>query len=250
MNYYIITGTSRGLGEAIALNLLKPNNHLFCISRRNNQILINKAAQKNVQLQYYTQDLNQLEKLDDLFDRIFNSIDLSTASKICLINNAGTLSPITSSGKYKTIDVIRNINVNLTAPIILSGLFVKHTANSRCDKRIINISSGAAEKAYFGWGNYCAAKAGLNHFTRAFIKEQAEAVNPVKAICVAPGVVDTEMQEQIRNASKEDFIDLDRFRALKTDGVLLTPDTAAKKIITLLECDDFPDTDFIRIENI
>ena len=69
-----------------------------------------------------------------------------------------------------------------------------------------------------------------------------------KIVAFAPGVVDTNMQAQIRETNKEDFTNLDRFIALKEEGKLLSPEYVAKAIRNLLETEDFPQGEVIRID--
>ena len=58
MNYYIITGASRGLGRAITENLLSKDNHLFCISRRINEDIVTEAGLKDCKIDYFEYDFN------------------------------------------------------------------------------------------------------------------------------------------------------------------------------------------------
>ena len=78
--------------------------------------------------------------------------------------------------------------------------------------------------------------------------EEAAKEFPVKIVAFAPGVVDTNMQAQIRETNKEDFTNLDRFIALKEEGKLLSPEYVAKAIRNLLETEDFPQGEVIRID--
>lgn len=249
-NYIIITGVSRGLGEAIAINLMRPENYLFCVSRNPNPTLVEEAKNRGVQLDYFQKDLSESNKLESLFEEIFSKIDFGVAGTISLINNAGVLAPISVADKYNTDAITQNIDVNLTAPILTTGLFIKYTTDKDIEKRIINISSGAGNKAYYGWGPYCASKAGLNIFTKCVSLEQKIREYPVKLFSVAPGIIDTEMQADIRNTKKDDFIDLERFIAYKEDGKLISPDFVAKKIIKLLTLNNFESGEFIDIEGI
>lgn len=132
--------------------------------------------------------------------------------------------------------------------MILTSTFMKHTKDWKVDKRVINISSGAGKNPYFGWGAYCTTKAGVNMFTQCVATEEVEKEYPVKIVAFAPGVVDTNMQSQIRETNKEDFINLDRFIALKEEGKLLSPEYVAKAIRNLLETEDFPQGEIIRID--
>lgn len=236
-NHIIITGTSRGLGEAIALNLLQSGNHLYCISRADNPLLTQIAKDRGIPLDYFKCDLNDSESIDPLFDRIFKKIDLTQAASISLINNAGVIEPVTTAGKYKSVTVSRNVHVNLIAPILTTDSFIRRTADLNAEKRIINISSGAANKAYHGWGAYCASKAGIDMFSACTNLEQKNQKYPVKITAIAPGIVDTDMQAQIRSANKNDFADIERFISFKKEGTLTPPDIAAKEIIKLLTTD-------------
>lgn len=249
-NYIIITGTSRGLGEAISMNLIQLGNHLFCISRSANSTLVESAKNEGVSLDYFQQDLSESNKIEELFKKIFKKIDFDAASSISLINNAGVLAPISVADKYSADAVIRNIDINLTAPILTTGLFIRYTSDLGIEKRIINISSGAANKAYHGWGPYCASKAGLNIFSKCASLEQKTRKYPVKLFSVAPGVIDTEMQAGIRNTKKDNFVDLERFIAYKEGGKLMPPDSVAKKIIKLLTIKKFESGEFIEIEEL
>ncbi|PEB52323.1 short-chain dehydrogenase [Bacillus pseudomycoides] len=248
MRYVIVTGTSQGLGEAIATELLEENTRLICISRRQNETLIEKAKQKGIPFTFHSIDLQDVHHLEAHFETIFLSIEKEKVSSIHLVNNAGTLAPMKPIEKSESELLIANVQINLIAPMILTSSFMKHTKDLKVDKRIINISSGAGQKPYFGWGAYCTAKAGVNMFTQCVSTEEAGKDYPVKTISFAPGVVDTSMQQQIRQTEKEDFINLDRFIALKEEGKLLSPEYVAKAVVHLLETNDFEQGGVIRID--
>ncbi|MBO1581084.1 (S)-benzoin forming benzil reductase [Bacillus sp. XF8] len=248
MRYVIVTGTSQGLGEAIATQLLEEDTRLICISRRQNEQLIEKAKQKDIPLTFHSIDLQDVHNLETHFETIFSSIEEENVSSIHLINNAGTLAPMKPIEKSESEFLIANVQINLIAPMILTSSFMKHTKDWKVDKRIINISSGAGQKPYFGWGAYCTTKAGVNMFTQCVATEETEKEYPVKTIAFAPGVVDTNMQQQIRQTKKEDFTNLDRFIALKEEGKLLSPEYVAKAVVHLIETEDFEQGGVIRID--
>ncbi|KEK22245.1 (S)-benzoin forming benzil reductase [Bacillus gaemokensis] len=248
MRYVIVTGTSQGLGEAIATQLLEENTQLICISRKQNEKLIEKAKEKNISFAFHSIDLQDVHNVETHSETIFSSIQAEKVSSIHLINNAGTLAPMKPIEKAESELLIANVQINLIAPMILTSSFMKHTKDWKVDKRIINISSGAGQKPYFGWGAYCTTKAGVNMFTQCVATEEAEKEYPVKTIAFAPGVVDTSMQQQIRQTNKEDFTNLDRFIALKEEGQLLSPEYVAKAVVHLLETEDFDQGGIIRID--
>ncbi|MGG0218402.1 (S)-benzoin forming benzil reductase [Bacillus mycoides] len=248
MRYVIVTGTSQGLGEAIAAQLLEENTTVISISRRENKELTKLAEQKNSNCIFHSVDLQDVHNLENRFNEIFSSIEEDTVSSIHLINNAGTVAPIKPIEKSESELLITNVQINLIALMILTSAFMKHTKDWKVDKRVINISSGAGKNPYFGWGAYCTTKAGVNMFTQCVATEEAEKEHPVKIIAFAPGVVDTNMQAQIRDTNKEDFTNLDRFVTLKEEGNLLSPEYVAKAIRSLLETEDFPQGEVVRID--
>ncbi|MGF9964233.1 (S)-benzoin forming benzil reductase [Bacillus rhizoplanae] len=248
MRYVILTGTSRGLGEAIATQLLQQGTKLISISRKQNEQLIEKAQHLNIPFDFYSFDLQEVHQIESLVENIFSNIDVNTVSSIHLVNNAGMLAPMKPIERSESEQLIANVHVNLLAPILLSSAFMKHTKDWNIDKRIVNISSGAGQKPYFGWGAYCTTKAGINMFTKCIAAEETNKEYPVKIISFAPGVIDTDMQAEIRQTSKEDFIHVERFSTLKEDDDLLSPNYVAKAVIDLLETDTFQQGGIIRID--
>ncbi len=235
MKYYIITGTSRGLGEAFARELMTQDCVLFCISRNKNEFLIKLAKETKTRLFYYSYDLTCVDGLEDLFKKIFEEIDFSKCQEICLINNAGVVAPVMPAEKCKGDSIVNNITLNQIAPMILSSFFISQTSKFTKKKSIINISSGAGRKPYYGWSSYCTSKAGLDMFSRVLGVEETGKVNPVKVMSIAPGIIDTEMQEEIRNSSVEDFPLLDNFIDYKEKGVLSDASEVAKAILKVIE---------------
>lgn len=238
MNYYIITGASRGLGKAIAENLISKDNHLFCISRRRDEDFIDRAAINDCRAEFFEFDFNFLEELDMLAETIFERINFKKAESICLINNAGVVKPIKPVGKFPSFEIISNMNVNMIAPMVLTSEFIKRTEEYSCEKKVINISSGAAKKPYYGWGCYCSAKAAMDMFTGCVGAEQKNIANPVKIISFIPGIIDTDMQGDIRQTSAEDFEQVERFIKFKENGDLKSPDFVAKKLLSLIHNSD------------
>jgi hypothetical protein len=104
-------------------------------------------------------------------------------------------------------------------------------ASAGAQRRILHISSGAARNAYPGWSVYCATKAALDHHARAVALDQQRGVR----ICsLAPGVIDTAMQAEIRNVSEDRFPMRQRFVDLKETGSLAEPDECAEQLIDYL----------------
>ncbi len=230
----IVTGTSRGLGEALVVKLLNKSNILFTISRNDNEKLAFLAKKQSSKLANIKFDLNNLLEIEGLIEKIINDTEKLDIDGYYLINNAGILAPIKPIDKCLSGEIIKNFNVNALAPMIMTSCFIKMTNKFNVEKRVINISSGAGKKPYYGWGSYCSSKAAIDMFTRCIGVEQVNRKHPVKIISFAPGIIDTDMQAEIRRTKKEDFDQLERFVEFKEIGKLKSADFVAGKVIDLL----------------
>ena len=182
--------------------------------------------------------MNDLNLIESLVHNIVEKIDFSLVKNLSLINNAGVLSPMMPADRCASTEILQNFQVNTIAPIILTAQFIKQTENMNCKRTVVNISSGAGKKPYYGWSAYCSSKAAIDMYTKVLGLEQANRENPVKIFSFAPGVVDTEMQEKIRKTKVEDFDSVERFKAFKQDCKLLKPEFVAKKLIDLMNRSD------------
>jgi NAD(P)-dependent dehydrogenase (short-subunit alcohol dehydrogenase family) len=102
---------------------------------------------------------------------------------------------------------------------------------------LLNIGSGAAHNVYVGWSAYCAGKAAADHWVRTAGAEQQRRGGRCRILSVAPGIVATAMQEQIRATDERDFPQVERFRAFHADGDLRDPDDVARELWDLLDRD-------------
>jgi benzil reductase ((S)-benzoin forming) len=230
LNYYYITGTSRGIGKAFAMHLLEnPTNFVIGISRN-----------RSIEHPNYRHSYLDLTDVNALVEFKF---DLhAKAKKIYLINNAGVLGFIKPVGKLDASTIAKNYTVNLIAPSILTNEFINCYDSTDAEKVILNISSGAGKNPIDGWAVYCASKAGLDMFSRVVDSEQKiRAKTPLESIhkgfhifSIAPGVVNTNMQEEIRAAHKEDFSRLEDFIGYKVNNQLSEPQLVSKKYINIL----------------
>ncbi|MDX8047079.1 (S)-benzoin forming benzil reductase [Gracilibacillus sp. S3-1-1] len=240
MKYFIITGTSRGIGESLVKILLNDgNNQVICISRGMSENINFDLGLKPGNVLNFSFDLNNLTDIESLFESVFSLINEDDVDSIYLINNAGILSPIGPIEETISEDVIRNINVNLIAPILLTSNFIRYTNNWEIDKRVLNISSGSAKYLLSSQSPYSTAKAGLDSFTKSIYLEQKEKPYPVKVASVYPGVIETKLQAEIRSTSKEKFPYVELFNQLFEEGKLQTPLDTAEKLIQLLMSSDY-----------
>jgi benzil reductase ((S)-benzoin forming) len=212
MNLYIVTGTRRGLGEALAKRITADKrNELIGISRPD-------------------VDLADPASIARAFESIGKRIAATTYEKAVLINNAGVIEPVAPLDRADPGDIEHNLAVNLVAPMLLMRLFLGATEHVKV-RRVINISSGAGRRPIFGWSAYCAAKAGLDMATRVVALEAQVRGLAIEAVSLAPGVIDTGMQGTVRSVSAEDFVDVERFRQMKAEGALRPADDVAADIL-------------------
>jgi benzil reductase ((S)-benzoin forming) len=219
----ILTGHSKGLGRALLDKFL---------SEEYFQIVAVSRTILEVHHENFTQlklDLSDLDTLKATLPQIFPSGDYE---KIILINNAGWIGEVKPVGKLDPSEIKRSMDLNLIAPMILVDAFVKAYPLLTSQKVICNISSGAAHKPTAGWAEYCSSKAGLAMFSKVAAEDLR--AKGFHVFAVAPGIVDTEMQAEIRTADRLDFPALDRFEGFKSEQKLLAPELVAEKLFYLL----------------
>lgn len=249
-DYYIITGTSRGIGEALAKQLLGPNNSLVCISRNQNPGLGVEAYIKKWDIKDIALDLTQHDRIANTIRDVFREIDPADVASITLINNAGIIHPIRRVGDTDaSAKIARSVGVNLTAAMIATDAFIHETADMDVPRKVLFMTTGAARRIVKGWSAYCAGKAGLEMYVQVLAEEQKESDNPVKLVAFSPGVVDTEMQAEIRNADPDEFPELEKFKGYKEKGQLLNADDVARTIIELIQSPGFGEELVVRIKD-
>ncbi|MFC5272235.1 SDR family NAD(P)-dependent oxidoreductase [Adhaeribacter terreus] len=226
MKYYIITGTGKGIGKALAEALLQENNATVIGISRHQTISLPRYFHLNI-------DLSQTQELINKLPEIFP--EFKDAEEMVLVNNAGVLGEIGYVGEKQPQDFDYIFSVNVTAPAILMNGFLQQYAALNVPKIILNISSGAGKYPLDGWAGYCASKAALDLFSQTVQEEQTLRKTSVKVFSIAPGIVDTEMQQQIRSAKQTQFSMLDKFQNYKSSGSLATPETVGKKLKKLLQ---------------
>lgn len=225
---YIITGASRGIGAALFDQLTDmPAAQVLGVARSN------PAHHEN----FICADLTDLSAYDAIVAWLQDR--RSNASSVTLINNAGMVEPIGRVGALDAAALAQSVALNVTAPMALTNAVLGMLADIAIPKKILNISSGASQSSIAGWASYCAAKAALDHFTRVLHLEQQDAAHPARVMAVAPGVIDTGMQETIRAAEASAFPDVERFRELKQRGQLQSPEETARGLIALLQSPSF-----------
>ena len=238
---FIITGASRGMGLAMARQLLLPGNTVLCISRSANETLAVQAKQAGANLLQWTQDLALGARTSARLEQWLREQNGNSFTSTTLINNAGVIPRIGPLSEADADDLSHALRVGLETPMQLTSAFLRATANWPGQRKVLNISSGLGRRAMASQAGYCAAKAGMDHFTRCLALEEALKTNGAKVCSLAPGVIDTAMQEQLRGADSQAFPDQSSFINLKSSGALASPEDAASRVLAVLMRADFGD---------
>jgi benzil reductase ((S)-benzoin forming) len=210
-----ITGSGKGIGKAIAELLLLKGYQVFGYSRSNS---INHTHFSFIKI-----DLTDLEKIQKLsFPKV--------SGDVLLINNAGTIGEIKPLNLKSEEAIINEYNLNIIAPTLLCKKFLESFPTQ--EKIILNISSGAANKSIPSWSTYCATKAALDMLTGVIAEENHKNLT---VFSVHPGVVDTNMQSEIRNSDPKNFPLLSKFIDYYIQNELESTKIVAQKLFYIIE---------------
>jgi len=222
----IVTGHTKGLGAAIAAELIKRGIPVLGLAR-------GRAADASSLLTEIEVDLSDSAALAAFVEGDTLARWLRDEGATLLINNAGVVAPVGPLAAQDPLAALRAVTLNVAAPLALAAAVVRA---SRGERRILHISSGAGRNAYPGWSVYCATKAALDRHAEAVLQDGDPAV---RCCSLAPGVIDTGMQAEIRATAEANFPMKERFVQLKEEGGLAAPEECARKLVTFLLTEDF-----------
>lgn len=237
----ILTGSSRGLGLAMARQLCAGDARLLCLARTPVDALDVLARERGAALLQWPVDLADPGPVATRVQAWLQALDPAQLASATLVNNAGVIGRLGPLDPAAPEDVAATIRVDLEAPLQLSAAFLTATRHWEMPRKILNISSGLGRRAMAGSALYCAAKAGMDHFTRCVALDEARRPNGVRIVALAPGVIDTGMQTALRAGDPELFPEHGNFVALQTQGRLSSPEEAAAQVLAYLRRPDFGD---------
>lgn len=237
----ILTGASRGMGLAMARQLLQEGHALVTLARATSGELAGLAQRAGAPLEQWEQDLADGATAAGRLRGWLAAQPAGRYASATLINNAGVVPHIAPLSDCDPADLANALRVGLEAPMQLTAAFLAATRGWGVPLKVLNISSGLGRRAMASQSAYCAAKAGMDHFTRCLALDEAQRPGGARVCSLAPGVIDTDMQVHLRAADPAAFPDQQNFANLKTDGALTSPDDAAARVLAWLARADFGD---------
>lgn len=188
----LVTGASRGIGEATARRLANAGANVVLLARSKDAIeeIAGEIGDKALAIACDVADWGSVDAAVARATHRFGRIDL-------LVNNAGVIDPIARIEHATPEGWSQAVDINLKGVFHCTRAVVPHLKRAG-GGTIINISSGAATSALEGWSHYSSTKAAVLMFTRCVHKEEAE--NGIRCVGLSPGTVATDVQRQIKAA--------------------------------------------------
>ncbi len=226
MRAAIVTGVSRGLGEALAAALLGRDFVVLGIGRSASAKLAGNR------FRFIACDLAQTAAIATAAGPAFAALAGEQPHSVTLINNAAVAGPIGLVGELDIAQAERALATNVVAPLALADLFCRTFDDDRVERRIINISSGAAVRAIAGSGVYSIGKAAIEMLTLALAADRTAPT--FRCISLRPGIFETDMQREMRSHDPARFPSVALFRGFKEQGLLKEPADVAAAVVERL----------------
>ena len=220
-----ISGASSGIGLAMARSVPWSQTRVVDISRRGTP-----------DFEHFRADLSDpadWPRVGALFAR---EIAAFGGDRVVFVHSAGTLDPIGFAGEVDAEAYARQVLLNSASPQVLGDAFLRATREIGARRQMLIVGSGASRNVYEGWSAYCGGKAAADQWARTVGTEQRRR-GGCQILCIAPGIIETAMQEQIRATDTGDFPEVQRFRELRRDGLLRTAERAARDLWGILDKD-------------
>ena len=218
-----ISGASSGIGKALVDNVPFDDARVIDISRRGGP-----------DAEHLEADLSDPASWPTVAESFRKELGGFSGERVVFWHAAGSVQPVGFAGEVDTEAYTRNVLLNSAAGQVLGHSFLAAARDVDAERYLVMVSSGAASLVGAGWSSYGAGKAALDQWVRDVGSEQ-DIRGGVQVVAVAPGVVETGMQEQIRETSEEDFPKRQKFVELYQSGELSDPDEVAGQLWALLQ---------------
>lgn len=216
----VVTGAARGLGAGLARVALERGMSVALCSRSEPPF---PGGDRVLTRAFDIRDADAMGEFAATAFDTFGKVDV-------WINNAGLLEPIGPLREVDSQALMELFNVNVLGVALGSQAYARELHARGGHGVLMNISSGAARHPYFGWSGYCASKAAVDLMSEVLAIEEEERM---RVYSIAPGVIETQMQEVIRNTDERRFRDVGRFRKLHSTGKLQSPEQAAATLLDI-----------------
>lgn len=224
----VVTGGSSGLGLAFARAAAAAGERVVDVSR--------SGPPADLDVAHVAADLSDPASWDLVVAAVAAEVArLQDGDRVVVLHAAGTIEPLGHAGEVPRAPQDAAVQLSLAAPVALGdrllGLLAPRTGLRR---QLCLIGSGAATSVYPGWSVYAAGKAAAAQWVRTVGAEQ-EQRGGVEVSWVAPGVLDTPMQDVVRSVDAASNAHVERFRELHAEGGLTPPADAAARLRELLD---------------
>jgi hypothetical protein len=232
----VVTGASRGLGAGLVERLLDLGWRVACCAR-SAPSFPDAPVGRLLTAAVDVTDAGAVEGYADAVETRFGPVTL-------WVNNAGVLGPIGPARDADPAEVHRALAINVGGAFVGSAAFARRARRWPPGRRVlVNIGSGAGTSVYPGWSVYGPTKAAVDHLSRHLAAEEPDLV----VASVAPGVVDTDMQREIRASDEARFPAIERFRDLQRTGAYNSPTWIADHLVALVDGMWVPDGVVARV---
>ncbi|MBW2542345.1 MAG: SDR family NAD(P)-dependent oxidoreductase [Deltaproteobacteria bacterium] len=225
-NLVFITGGSSGIGAAMARVVPYSDPRVINISRRELE-----------GYDHYEADLADPAAWGGVADLFAREIEGFAGERVVFVHSAGTLQPIGFAGEVPTDAYVQQVLLDSASPQVLGDAFLRAARKTRAECHVVMITSGAAFTVFEGWSAYCAGKAAMDQWVRTTGAEQARRGGRCRLLAVAPGIVETPMQREIRAASSDELPSVEVFVDIHAKDQCRDPEEAAREIWSLLDRD-------------
>jgi benzil reductase ((S)-benzoin forming) len=227
--FFLITGTSRGIGEALAQDLLEKGNTVLGVARGRMEEL------KSPRYHHLSFDLADTSRISKIMEKVDEVVDHQGFDFVCLVNNASAIEPLGAIEKCPAEKIDAHIKITLIASAILTSLFIGKFSDVKVRKKVAFLTGGSASTALPHESIYCVCKAGLTMFAQCVGLEQKDKECGFEMITIGPGMVDTYMHQVARSKNRDEYVWADLAKQVYEKGELQDTGKVAEKICTILE---------------